>query len=184
MALIRFGVSVRVGGRFFLQGRYPGNKAYEFSKGESVLLVLFVLLGALLVFRGIGALGVETFATWPAATRYALAVMLFFHSERALHNNERGSGSHGATVDSSSAGDGLLHGCLRVAWSGWSDYSFPATRCEYRSDCFLHCGVSCQRACSTERGDFGWQTCHFAVAAGANAGSFHCSDVVVYSVAI
>ncbi len=42
------------------------------------MLVLFVLLGALLICRGIGALGVETLATWSGATRYALAVMLVF----------------------------------------------------------------------------------------------------------
>src|SRR5262245_11117533 len=42
------------------------------------MLVLFVLLGSLLIFRGLGAAGVEAFATWVAATRYALAVMLVF----------------------------------------------------------------------------------------------------------
>jgi uncharacterized membrane protein len=42
------------------------------------MLVLFVLLGSLLIFRGLGAAGVETFATWVASTRYALAVMLLF----------------------------------------------------------------------------------------------------------
>lgn len=42
------------------------------------MTVLIVLLVALFLFRGIGALGFETFASWPAATRYALAVMLFF----------------------------------------------------------------------------------------------------------
>lgn len=42
------------------------------------MLVLFVLLGSLVVFRGLGALGIEVFGTWVAATRYALAVMLVF----------------------------------------------------------------------------------------------------------
>jgi uncharacterized membrane protein len=42
------------------------------------MLVLFVLLGSLLIFRGLGALGVETFGSWVAATRYALAAMLVF----------------------------------------------------------------------------------------------------------
>ncbi|GAA0950826.1 hypothetical protein [Nonomuraea longicatena] len=35
-----------------------------------------VLVVALLVFRGLGALGVRRFATWPAAGAHALAVML------------------------------------------------------------------------------------------------------------
>jgi len=42
------------------------------------LVVLFVFLGSLLIFRCIGALGVEALATWSAATRYALATMLIF----------------------------------------------------------------------------------------------------------
>jgi len=42
------------------------------------MVVLFVLVGSLLIFRGIGALGVEALATWSAATRYALAAMLVF----------------------------------------------------------------------------------------------------------
>jgi uncharacterized membrane protein len=44
------------------------------------MLVLFVLVISLLVFRGIGALGVSVFATWVACTRYALAVMFLFTS--------------------------------------------------------------------------------------------------------
>lgn len=42
------------------------------------MVVLVVLLGSLLVYRGVGALGVDAFETWPAATRYALATMLVF----------------------------------------------------------------------------------------------------------
>ena len=42
------------------------------------MVVIFVLLASLLIFRGIGALGVETLSSWPAATRYALAAMLVF----------------------------------------------------------------------------------------------------------
>jgi uncharacterized membrane protein len=42
------------------------------------MLVLFVLLGSLLIFRGLGALGVEAFGSWVAAVRYALAVTLVF----------------------------------------------------------------------------------------------------------
>jgi uncharacterized membrane protein len=37
-----------------------------------------VLLTSLFLFRELGALGFEAFVSWPAATRYALAVMLFF----------------------------------------------------------------------------------------------------------
>jgi uncharacterized membrane protein len=36
------------------------------------MLVLGVLLAALLVCRGAGALGVDALASWPAATRWAL----------------------------------------------------------------------------------------------------------------
>jgi uncharacterized membrane protein len=34
-----------------------------------------VLIGSLLLFRGLGAAGVEAFSSWAAATRWALAVM-------------------------------------------------------------------------------------------------------------
>jgi|GEM_PF-3505801 len=40
------------------------------------MIVLVVLVLSLLIFRGIGALGVDALATWPAATRFALATML------------------------------------------------------------------------------------------------------------
>ncbi|MEV4411800.1 hypothetical protein [Catellatospora sp. NPDC049609] len=39
-------------------------------------MVLAVLLTGLLLFRGLGALGVRRFADWPAAGAHALAVML------------------------------------------------------------------------------------------------------------
>ena len=42
------------------------------------MIVLFVLLISLLVYRAIGALGVAALATWAGATRYALATMLVF----------------------------------------------------------------------------------------------------------
>jgi uncharacterized membrane protein len=42
------------------------------------MIVLFVLLISLLLYRVIGALGVAALATWPGATRYALATMLVF----------------------------------------------------------------------------------------------------------
>jgi uncharacterized membrane protein len=42
------------------------------------MLVLFVLLGSLLIFRGLGGAGFQAFASWAASARYALAVMLVF----------------------------------------------------------------------------------------------------------
>jgi uncharacterized membrane protein len=42
------------------------------------MVVLFVLLISLLLYRAIGALGVAALATWAGATRYALATMLVF----------------------------------------------------------------------------------------------------------
>lgn len=42
------------------------------------MIPVLVLLVALLLFRGVGALGVESLASWQAATRCALAVMLLF----------------------------------------------------------------------------------------------------------
>ena len=42
------------------------------------MIVLFVLLISLLLYRAIGALGVAALATWPGATRWALATMLVF----------------------------------------------------------------------------------------------------------
>jgi len=42
------------------------------------MIVLVVLLVSLLIYRGVGALGVDALGTWPAATRYALATMLAF----------------------------------------------------------------------------------------------------------
>ena len=42
------------------------------------MIVLFVLLISLLLYRAIGALGVAALATWAGATRYALATMLLF----------------------------------------------------------------------------------------------------------
>jgi len=42
------------------------------------MIVLFVLLISLLLYRAIGALGVAALATWAGATRYALATMLVF----------------------------------------------------------------------------------------------------------
>jgi len=42
------------------------------------MIVLIVLFGSLLLFRGIGFLGVNAFATWQHATAYALATMFLF----------------------------------------------------------------------------------------------------------
>jgi uncharacterized membrane protein len=38
-------------------------------------ILMAVLFGSLLLYRGVGALGVEQLATWPAATRWALATL-------------------------------------------------------------------------------------------------------------
>lgn len=42
------------------------------------MVVLMVLAVALVVFRGMGALGIQTFRSWRAAARAALAMMLCF----------------------------------------------------------------------------------------------------------
>jgi uncharacterized membrane protein len=42
------------------------------------MAVLVVLIAGILAFRGIGAFGIDALASWPAATRYGLALMLFF----------------------------------------------------------------------------------------------------------
>src|SRR5690349_18949005 len=42
------------------------------------MIVLFVLLISILVFRGVGELGVPLFASWQTAARFGLAVMLLF----------------------------------------------------------------------------------------------------------
>ena len=42
------------------------------------MAVLLVLIAGILAFRGIGALGIDALASWPAATRYGIALMLFF----------------------------------------------------------------------------------------------------------
>lgn len=42
------------------------------------MAVLFVLLAGILAFRAMGALGIETLATWSAAIRWSLALMLLF----------------------------------------------------------------------------------------------------------
>src|SRR6516164_5239477 len=44
------------------------------------MVVLFVLFGSLLFCRALGALGVSVFDSWPASTRFALAVMFLFTS--------------------------------------------------------------------------------------------------------
>ena len=44
------------------------------------MVVLFILFGSLLFFRALGALGISVFDSWPASTRFALAVMFLFTS--------------------------------------------------------------------------------------------------------
>ena len=41
------------------------------------MAILFVLIAAMLTFRGLGALGVQELASWQAAARWGLTVMLF-----------------------------------------------------------------------------------------------------------
>ena len=57
------------------------------------MAVLFVLLGAWLAFRGVGALGVAALATWQSSARYALVVMFVFtgiaHFTKMKHNMAR-----------------------------------------------------------------------------------------------
>jgi uncharacterized membrane protein len=42
------------------------------------MIVLFVLLGSLLVYRGLGAAGISPFDTWTESARWALATMFIF----------------------------------------------------------------------------------------------------------
>jgi uncharacterized membrane protein len=42
------------------------------------MLVLVILIASILIFRGLGFAGVSAFASWPAAVRDGLAVMLLF----------------------------------------------------------------------------------------------------------
>lgn len=42
------------------------------------MIVLFVLLISILLFRGVGELGIPLFASWQTATRFGLAMMLLF----------------------------------------------------------------------------------------------------------
>jgi len=42
------------------------------------MLVLFILAASILVFRGLGFAGISALASWPAAVRDGLAVMLLF----------------------------------------------------------------------------------------------------------
>jgi uncharacterized membrane protein len=42
------------------------------------MVVLFILIAGILAFRGLGSLSVEALASWPAAARYGLALMLLF----------------------------------------------------------------------------------------------------------
>jgi len=38
------------------------------------MAVLFILIAGIVTFRGIGALGIDVLASWPAATRYGQAL--------------------------------------------------------------------------------------------------------------
>jgi uncharacterized membrane protein len=50
------------------------------------MLLLFILMGSLLLFRALGAAGISLFHTWTDSTRCALAVMFLFTS--AAHFNK------------------------------------------------------------------------------------------------
>ena len=57
------------------------------------MVVLFLLFGAWLLLRGIGALGITALATWHDSVRYALAVMFIFtgvaHFNKIRHDLAR-----------------------------------------------------------------------------------------------
>jgi uncharacterized membrane protein len=50
-----------------------------------MMILMAVLFGSLLLYRGVGALGVEALATWAAATRWALATLFLLTA--AAHFN-------------------------------------------------------------------------------------------------
>jgi uncharacterized membrane protein len=50
------------------------------------MIILLVLFGSLLFFRGLGALGIPLFDNWHTSARFALAVMFLFTS--SAHFNE------------------------------------------------------------------------------------------------
>src|SRR5271169_439763 len=58
-----------------------------------MMVVLIVLFGAWIVFRGVGAVGVGALATWHDSARYALAVMFAFtgaaHFTKMKHDMAR-----------------------------------------------------------------------------------------------
>jgi uncharacterized membrane protein len=47
-------------------------------EGDGLVVVLAVLFASLLLFGGLGALGVDAFSTWQASAAWALAVMFLF----------------------------------------------------------------------------------------------------------
>src|SRR5215203_7357258 len=47
-------------------------------KGGDLMIVLGVLLASLLLFTGLGVLGVDVFSTWQVSAAWALAVMFLF----------------------------------------------------------------------------------------------------------
>lgn len=48
------------------------------------MLVLLILVASILIFRGLGFAGVSALASWPAAARDGLAVMLLFAASARL----------------------------------------------------------------------------------------------------
>jgi len=75
-----------------LQVLYHGNWLAD-EAGEGEMVVLYVLFGSWLALRGVGALGVQTLASWHASARFALAVMFVFtgiaHFTKTKHDMAR-----------------------------------------------------------------------------------------------
>lgn len=75
-----------------LQALYHGNGLAD-EAGEGEMVVLYVLFGSWLALRGVGALGVQTLASWHASARFALAVMFVFtgiaHFTKTKHDMAR-----------------------------------------------------------------------------------------------
>jgi uncharacterized membrane protein len=75
-----------------LQVLYHGNGLAD-EAGEGEMVVLYVLFGSWLALRGVGALGVQTLASWHASARFALAVMFVFtgiaHFAKTKHDMAR-----------------------------------------------------------------------------------------------
>src|SRR6266545_6389740 len=146
------------------------------------MLVLFILLASLVIFRALGTLGVDGLSTWSAATRYALAVMLVLTAS-AHFTRMREDLVRDAHMGAVAAWDGLFHWCLRALRRDRPDYPVPETGGWHRPDRVLHFGVPCKCEGCQNRVDFAWPTCNPLVVTSADAASVYCSDLVVQSLA-